>query len=296
MMKAVLFYYDKIPMFEKLEPAQLGRLTLAIMYYSKEGIEPDFSDDPVLDIAFASIRASVDENGKKYEATSASRSGAGKKGMKSRWGNKDSEEDDSEDITNDNKNNKDDNKNNKSDNKDNKDNKDDNKDNNNKYNNKDKYKDNNNNNICYADINKLSGRAPVAVNGDGASDTGSKSKQAKPKASSHEQEIEDIVLYLNEKADKHFLVRNGSTQKLIRARLEEGRSVGDFKTIIDNKVKQWLGTENDKYLRPETLFAAKHFDSYLNENPAVIVPVGNAPPQGSRPLIEDEDAFLAQFR
>ena len=81
MMKAVLFYYDKIPMFEKLEPAQLGRLTLAIMYYSKEGIEPDFSDDPVLDIAFASIRASVDENGKKYEATSASRSGAGKKGM-----------------------------------------------------------------------------------------------------------------------------------------------------------------------------------------------------------------------
>ena len=288
MMKAVLFYYDKIPMFEKLEPAQLGRLTLAIMYYSKEGIEPDFSDDPVLDIAFASIRASVDENGKKYEATSASRSGAGKKGMKSRWGNKDSEEDDSEDITNDNKDNKDDNKNNKSDNK----------DNNNKYkdNNKDKYKDNNN--ICYADINKLSGRAPVAVNGDGAGDTGSKSrkKKSEPKADKYAKEIEDVVLYLNEKADKHFLVRNGSTQKLIRARLEEGRSVGDFKTIIDNKVKQWLGTENDKYLRPETLFAAKHFDSYLNENPAVIVPVGNAPPQGSRPLIAGEDAFLAQFR
>jgi uncharacterized phage protein (TIGR02220 family) len=288
-MKAVLFYYDKIPMFEKLEPAQLGRLTLAIMYYSKEGIEPDFSDDPVLDIAFASIRASVDENGKKYEATSASRSGAGKKGMKSRWGNKDSEEDDSEDITNDNKNNKDDNKNNKSDNKDNKD---DNKDNNNKYNNKYKDNNNNNNNICYADINKLSGKP------DGASDADSKSRKKNPesKADKYAKEIEDVVLYLNEKADKHFLVRNGSTQKLIRARLEEGRSVGDFKTIIDNKVKQWLGTENDKYLRPETLFAAKHFDSYLNENPAVIVPVGNAPPQGSRPLIEDEDAFLAQFR
>lgn len=284
MMKAVLFYYDKIPMFEKLEPAQLGRLTLAIMYYSKEGIEPDFSDDPVLDIAFASIRASVDENGKKYEATSASRSGAGKKGMKSRWGSKDSEEDDSEGITNDNKNNKDDNKNNKSDNKDNKD---DNKDNNNKYNNKDKYKDNNN--ICYADINKLSGKP------DGADDKGRK-KKPELKADKYAKEIEDVVLYLNEKADKHFLVRNGSTQKLIRARLEEGRSVGDFKTIIDNKVKQWLGTENDKYLRPETLFAAKHFDSYLNENPAVIVPVGNAPPQGSRPLIEGEDAFLAQFR
>lgn len=276
-------------MFEKLEPAQLGRLTLAIMYYSKEGIEPDFSDDPVLDIAFASIRASVDENGKKYEATSAIRSGAGKKGMKSRWGNKDSGEDDNEDITNDNKNNKDDNKNNKSDNKDNKD---DNKNNNNKYNNKDKYKDNNNNNICYADINKLSGKP------DGVDDAGSESrkKKSEPKADKYAKEIEDVVLYLNEKADKHFLVRNGSTQKLIRARLEEGRSVSDFKTIIDNKVKQWLGTENDKYLRPETLFAAKHFDSYLNENPAVIVPVGNAPPQGSRPLIEDEDAFLAQFR
>jgi uncharacterized phage protein (TIGR02220 family) len=133
---------------------------------------------------------------------------------------------------------------------------------------------------------------------DGTGDTGSKSrkKKSEPKADKYAKEIEDVVLYLNEKADKHFLVRNGSTQKLIRARLEEGRSVSDFKTIIDNKVKQWLGTENDKYLRPETLFAAKHFDSYLNENPAVIVPVGNAPPQGSRPLIEDEDAFLAQFR
>lgn len=282
MMKAVLFYYDKIPMFEKLEPAQLGRLTLAVMYYSKEGIEPDFSDDPVLDIAFASLRASVDENGKKYEATSAYRSGAGKKGMKSRWGNKDNEEDDSEDITNDNKNNKDDNKNNKDDNKD------DNNNNNNKYNNK--Y--NNNNNICYADINTLSGKP------DGADDAGSKSrkKKSEPKADKYAKEIEDVVLYLNEKTNKHFLVRNGSTQKLIRERLEEGRSVGDFKTIIDNKVKQWLGNENDKYLRPETLFAAKHFDSYLNENPAVIVPVGNAPPQGSRPLIMNEDAFLAQFR
>ncbi len=290
--KTLVLFIENREYIDQLSNDQAGRLTKAVFAYEDDGTVPDFSDDITLSILFGVMRKQLDYMDEQYAKSTASKSEAGKKGMAARWDKKVS---DNNDITDDNititENNRVITENNTSITDDNNDITDD--------------------NIsisvsksvskslsAYADINKLSGRAPVAVNGDGTGDTGSKSRKKKPesKADKYAEEIEDVVLYLNEKADKHFLVRNGSTQKLIRARLEEGRSVGDFKTIIDNKVKQWLGTENDKYLRPETLFAAKHFDSYLNENPAVIVPVGNAPPQGSRPLIEDEDAFLAQFR
>ena len=73
-----------------------------------------------------------------------------------------------------------------------------------------------------------------------------------------------IVEYLNEKADKNFRATTKKTQSLINARIREGFSLDDFKKVIDIKCKQWLGTEMEKYLRPETLFGTK-FESYLNE-------------------------------
>ncbi|MED1508985.1 phage replisome organizer N-terminal domain-containing protein [Bacillus proteolyticus] len=82
---------------------------------------------------------------------------------------------------------------------------------------------------------------------------------------------QEILNYLNEKADKNFNHKAESHRKLIRARWNEGYTVENFKTVIDNKVSQWLGKfdrENkplDQYLRPSTLFAQKHFDNYLNE-------------------------------
>ena len=54
-----------------------------------------------------------------------------------------------------------------------------------------------------------------------------------------------------------------ATRKLIHARFAEGRTLEDFKTVIDLKVAEW---KNDpvmcKYLRPETLFCTK-FERYL---------------------------------
>ena len=38
----------------------------------------------------------------------------------------------------------------------------------------------------------------------------------------------------------------------------------DFYKVINIKSKQWLNTEMEKYLRPETLFSNK-FEGYLNE-------------------------------
>lgn len=75
-----------------------------------------------------------------------------------------------------------------------------------------------------------------------------------------------IVDYLNEKTGKSFKSTTRATQTVIRARLAEGFTVEDFKTVIDKKSMQWKDDQKmAAYLRPETLFAAKHFESYLNE-------------------------------
>lgn len=73
-----------------------------------------------------------------------------------------------------------------------------------------------------------------------------------------------VIDYLNNKANKNFRPTTKKTQSLINARIREGFSLDDFKKVIDIKCKQWLGTEMEKYLRPETLFGTK-FESYLNE-------------------------------
>ena len=80
-----------------------------------------------------------------------------------------------------------------------------------------------------------------------------------------------IVNYLNEKANKNFKPTTQKTQSLINARIREGFTLDDFKKVIDTKCSQWLGTEMEKYLRPETLFGTK-FESYLNEEPKVNKP------------------------
>jgi hypothetical protein len=51
--------------------------------------------------------------------------------------------------------------------------------------------------------------------------------------------------------------------------LNEGFTVDDFKTVIDNKVAEWKGdAKMDQYLQPSTLFAPSHFDGYLNQKAA----------------------------
>lgn len=74
-----------------------------------------------------------------------------------------------------------------------------------------------------------------------------------------------VIDYLNEKTGKRYRAKTESTRRLIRARFADGYTLDDFKHVIDVKVSQWLGTEQDKFLRPETLFRPGHFESYLNE-------------------------------
>ena len=49
----------------------------------------------------------------------------------------------------------------------------------------------------------------------------------------------------------------------------ENGKMKDYKemdyVVIDKKSKEWLGTNMERYLRPDTLFGTK-FESYLNQN------------------------------
>lgn len=82
---------------------------------------------------------------------------------------------------------------------------------------------------------------------------------------SSNSDIERIVSYLNRLIGSHYRATTPKTRSLIQARLKEGFSLDDFKTVIDTKVDDWLNRKDmAKYLRPETLFGTK-FEGYLNE-------------------------------
>ena len=72
-----------------------------------------------------------------------------------------------------------------------------------------------------------------------------------------------VLDYLNKKTGKAYRYSDTSLRH-IKARLNEGYSLEDCKQVIEVKCSQWLHSDMEKYLRPETLFGSK-FDTYLNE-------------------------------
>lgn len=123
--------------------------------------------------------------------------------------------------------------------------------------------------------NGKKGGAPI---GNSNAKKTTKNNQKQPKTSKNNQKqapnpnpypnpnpnIKDILSFLNDKTGRHFR-ESKETERLINARLDEGYTVDDFKTVIEKKVKAW---KNDpkmhEFLRPSTLFAPSHFDEYLN--------------------------------
>ncbi|SIT91544.1 phage replisome organizer N-terminal domain-containing protein [Edaphobacillus lindanitolerans] len=75
----------------------------------------------------------------------------------------------------------------------------------------------------------------------------------------------DIVAYFNEKTGREFKSTSKETQRLIKARWNDGFRLEDFKKVIDIKSAQWLGNSKmENFLRPKTLFS-NNFESYLQE-------------------------------
>ena len=90
-----------------------------------------------------------------------------------------------------------------------------------------------------------------------------KSQESKPVNKQVRQVAEKVILYLNEKAGSTFSTK-GTNIELIAARISEGFTISDFKLVVDKKVIDWKGTDQQKYLRPITLFSKTKFENYLN--------------------------------
>lgn len=84
----------------------------------------------------------------------------------------------------------------------------------------------------------------------------------------HNQLIKEIIDYLNNKTNSKFKYTTKITKEKIIARLNEGYVLDDFIDVIDKKHKEWVGTEWEKFLCPETLFGTK-FEKYLNQKESV---------------------------
>ena len=84
------------------------------------------------------------------------------------------------------------------------------------------------------------------------------------KGAAADQAVETVISHLNELAGTHYRPTKADTIKLISARLKEGYSVDDLKLVVSYKCDEWMGTDMQKYLRPETLFRPSKFEGYLN--------------------------------
>ncbi len=80
----------------------------------------------------------------------------------------------------------------------------------------------------------------------------------------NKKNVKEVVAYLNEVLNSNYRAATKKTADSIIARVNEGYGLEDFKTVIDKKYKEWVNTEQEKYLRPETLFGTK-FEGYLNQ-------------------------------
>lgn len=93
----------------------------------------------------------------------------------------------------------------------------------------------------------------------------SDSKKSKTTSKTDNIPYDRVIKYLNAKAGTNYRATNKATQRLIKARFNEGMTTKDFKKVIDNKCNDWLkDPKMCEYLRPATLFGSK-FESYLNQ-------------------------------
>lgn len=74
-----------------------------------------------------------------------------------------------------------------------------------------------------------------------------------------------IVDCLNRVVGTKYRSSSQKTRRLIKARWKEGFRLEDFEKVIAKKAKEWMGTDMEKYLWPETLFGPK-FEGYLNQS------------------------------
>lgn len=96
----------------------------------------------------------------------------------------------------------------------------------------------------------------------GKPDLAAKSKNGK---ANHRIEAVDVLAYLNEKAGRSYQSVPANID-LIMARLSDGATPDELRSVIERKCVQWATDEKmSEFLRPKTLFNRTNFAQYQGE-------------------------------
>ena len=93
---------------------------------------------------------------------------------------------------------------------------------------------------------------------------GKRKKIDSPLDKNIQQLVVQVIDYLNSEAETSFNPESKANYESVSARIKEGYTLDDFKKVIDIKIKDWKGTDYEKYIRPITIFSKTKFENYLN--------------------------------
>lgn len=79
------------------------------------------------------------------------------------------------------------------------------------------------------------------------------------------EKITQVMEYLNHVTGFNLKANSAAALKHIGARLKEGATVADMMRVIDRKAGEWLGTEMQQFLVPDTLFNKTKFEKYMQQ-------------------------------
>ncbi len=118
-------------------------------------------------------------------------------------------------------------------------------------------------------------------------------EEDKEKQKQKQKDVEEIVDYLNLVCKTNYRAKTKSTASAISARLKEGYTVEDFKTVISKKYEEWRDSDMERFLRPITLFGTK-FENYLNA-PYVTNKGSQQASGGRKPKMQDTNQMFAEL-
>ena len=128
---------------------------------------------------------------------------------------------------------------------------------------------------------------------DGLPDESQKKPNQEPITNNHKpiknivEQARHCIDHLNEVCGTSFQHVPSNTS-LVTARIKEGHTVDDIKSVIDSKHKDWAGTDQQQYLRPKTLFSAQNFNNYIGQ-------VGITKPSKSKFETMSESQLCAEY-
>ena len=81
-----------------------------------------------------------------------------------------------------------------------------------------------------------------------------------------DEAITSVIERINEITGQKLQVSAKVHREFISGRLNEGFSLDDLMAIVEVKAAEWMGTKQQVYLVPKTLFRPSNFDRYLAES------------------------------